>query len=1054
MEVDSNNGLVYGSTMKGHKGFVTQIAWSPDGELLAAGGMDTTVHVWRLGEERPFRILRNHDECVSCVAWWPHRRMLASGSSDLSIVIWDVESSESVRRLELEKTNGRVNAIKCIAWSPDDSRLFSGGTDGGLRCWNVDDGQQLGMRYTHQGWILCIAWSPKNDRFATGGGDGSICLWETSNKMKALGRFGATHIKSPGRYIDGLAWSPDALRLASALGDKSVRIWDMTREVPSEVIRLEGHTEGVRSVSFSADGSLLASKADDNSVRIWRTDKWEEITAARMTEANGHNVWVPSIAFHPKKPILATFGVNDAVSIWEIDADVLLSQTTANSVPYTTAKIVLLGDQGVGKTGLGWRLTHGEFKEHASTHGQAFWILPQLGTWRNDGTECEAILWDLAGQPDYRLIHALYLDDADLALLLFDPTNRTDPLHGVEYWLRQLRFEVPALAAGPSSIPLKSGTPTILVAARCDRGAPTLTRVDLDTFCHRCGLSGCINTSAKEGDGLEELIRQIKALVPWDKKPSTVTTTTFKRIKDHLLSWKENRRSQEIIIPLDELRDRLEQTDGSWHFTNAEMITAVGHLENYGYVRKLTTSHGETRLLLVPELLNNLAASFVLEARRNEKGLGALEERRLFASEYRFPELDGLMPEDQHILLDAIALLFIEHNICFRETDPLNEQKFLVFPELINLNKPAPEDGRSLEDGVAYTVSGAIQNVYASLVVLLGYTEKYTRTDQWRNHARYEVGNKMVCGFRQIERDGELEFVLYFGLEVGRPIRQLFQSLFESFLARRNLTVTRYEPVRCTRCMRLLERAVVQRQVRAARDFAFCPDCGERLSLPKMNEPIQLTREQQADVEVQRQVANMRTPFEKAIYRVQAYVKAKDSKPPECFISYAWGDPGQERWVEKNLASDLQKAGIAVVLDRWENAKIGSSIPRFVERVVKCDCVVIIGTPLYRQKYENGHPMRGFVVAAEGDLIGTRMIGTEEEKRSVLPALLVGSQETSLPTLLRGRVYADFRDERAYFTTAFNLILSMYGIQRNEFEEASPGEALELSFLPQPREPL
>ena len=31
-------------------------------------------------------------------------------------------------------------------------------------------------------------------------------------------------------------------------------------------------------------------------------------------------------------------------------------------------------DSGVGKTGLGWRLAHGEFKEHPSTHGQQFWM--------------------------------------------------------------------------------------------------------------------------------------------------------------------------------------------------------------------------------------------------------------------------------------------------------------------------------------------------------------------------------------------------------------------------------------------------------------------------------------------------------------------------------------------------------------------------------------------------------------------------------------------------------------------------------------------------------
>lgn len=39
-----------------------------------------------------------------------------------------------------------------------------------------------------------------------------------------------------------------------------------------------------------------------------------------------------------------------------------------------------------------------------------------------------------------------------------------------------------------------------------------------------------------------------------------------------------------------------------------------------------------------------------------------------------------------------------------------------------------------------------------------------------------------------------------------------------------------------------------------------------------------------------------------------------------------------------------------------------------------------------------------------------------------------GTDESSFPPLLHGRVYADFRDEEAYFTTAFDLILSLYEI--------------------------
>ena len=78
-------------------------------------------------------------------------------------------------------------------------------------------------------------------------------------------------------------------------------------------------------------------------------------------------------------------------------------------------------------------------------------MIDQLGRTRQDGTQFEAVLWDLAGQPDYRLIHALFLDQANLGLLVFDPTNRERPLAGVEYWLRHLRAATArAIAAGDS----------------------------------------------------------------------------------------------------------------------------------------------------------------------------------------------------------------------------------------------------------------------------------------------------------------------------------------------------------------------------------------------------------------------------------------------------------------------------------------------------------------------------------------------------------------------------------------------------------------------------
>jgi small GTP-binding protein len=396
-------------------------------------------------------------------------------------------------------------------------------------------------------------------------------------------------------------------------------------------------------IIFFANYPIVASKgrSRDSTVRIWHSK-----TGACLAKINepSNDAWMPGLAVHPTGLLLATVGSDPGtydeenydyalsgrcrvIHIWELDLDVLVDQLIAPTVTYTSAKIVLVGDSGVGKTGLGWRLAHGEFKEHSSTHGQQFWLLKQLCKQRLDGAQCETVLWDLAGQDDYRLIHALFLDDADLALLLFDPTHKDDPLSGVEFWLKQLKVD----AKRPSEMP------TILIAARTDRGMPRLTHEELVAFCQQRGIAAYLPTSAKSGDGIEELIQHMHAMIPWDQKPSTVTTETFKQVKDFVLNLKEDTRRTEIILTPEELRMRLEKTDPKWRFSDDEMITAIGHLATHGYVTRLKTSQGKLRILLAPELLNNLAASFVLEARRNRKGLGSIEEQRLLSGKYKFP---------------------------------------------------------------------------------------------------------------------------------------------------------------------------------------------------------------------------------------------------------------------------------------------------------------------------------------------------------------------------------------------------------------------------------
>ena len=88
MNVVRSSGTVL-LTYRQHSGFVSAVAWSPDGRYIATGSWDHTVQVWGAKSGILLTTYSGHSEIVDALAWSPDGKYIASGSWDRTAQVWE-----------------------------------------------------------------------------------------------------------------------------------------------------------------------------------------------------------------------------------------------------------------------------------------------------------------------------------------------------------------------------------------------------------------------------------------------------------------------------------------------------------------------------------------------------------------------------------------------------------------------------------------------------------------------------------------------------------------------------------------------------------------------------------------------------------------------------------------------------------------------------------------------------------------------------------------------------------------------------------------------------
>jgi WD40 repeat protein len=87
-------------TLEGHSHSVCDVAFSPDGKLLASASQDHTVRVWDPATGASLQTLEGHSGWVHAVAFSPNGKLVASASNDETVRLWDLVTGASLQTLE------------------------------------------------------------------------------------------------------------------------------------------------------------------------------------------------------------------------------------------------------------------------------------------------------------------------------------------------------------------------------------------------------------------------------------------------------------------------------------------------------------------------------------------------------------------------------------------------------------------------------------------------------------------------------------------------------------------------------------------------------------------------------------------------------------------------------------------------------------------------------------------------------------------------------------------------------------------------------------------
>ncbi|MBL8792959.1 MAG: protein kinase [Planctomycetia bacterium] len=268
--------------------------FSPDGQLLALGGLDKTnpnnnrptILLWDVANNREVAMFQRPPDPNGAffflLEFDPQLQSLTTWGMDQTMRLWDIPAARE--RAVIKGYTGRMSAL---ALSPSGDTLATASSDGAAKIWDAGTAKVRGQLHGHTLAITALAYGPDGQTLATASYDRSVKLWNVAARTEQ------TSIPVAKSFPTALAYAPDGKTLAIGTSERRVIFWDVAGNKERSVLQDSG-SGWIASLAYSADGTMLAVVGEEGRFQVWKLGETPKRIELPGTGGRGE-----SLAFSP-----------------------------------------------------------------------------------------------------------------------------------------------------------------------------------------------------------------------------------------------------------------------------------------------------------------------------------------------------------------------------------------------------------------------------------------------------------------------------------------------------------------------------------------------------------------------------------------------------------------------------------------------------------------------------------------------------------------------------------------------------------------------------------